>query len=86
MKNSVWVLCIILVGVFTVQAYAGDGHSHEKKKHCEKKMDGKTIHLDQIKSRKECKQEGGRWVKYKKQAEGSEHKDHDHKEGDEHKH
>ena len=94
MKRTASVLALVFVGTFSLQVYAGDGHNHGSKKHCEKKVDGKTVHLDHVKTRKECKQEGGRWVKHKKKDDHADHKGHDHgdhkghdhKEGDGHKH
>ena len=89
MKKLVSIFCFVLACALTMKAYAGDGHNHGKEKHCEKKVDGKTVHLDHIKNRKACKQEGGRWVKHKKKKDDhdhgshNDHKDHkDHKDGD----
>jgi hypothetical protein len=32
-------------------------------RHCEMKVDGKAKTLDDVKTRKECKKKGGKWVK-----------------------
>lgn len=86
------IASILFIGLFAAEVYAGAGHSHVGKKHCEKKVDGKAIHLEHVKDRKLCKQEGGRWVKNKKENHGSHegHKGkdqhgHEHEEGSDHK-
>lgn len=71
MKRLVVIVVTLLLGS-TSPSYAGDGHDHSSKKHCEKKVNGKTVHLEKVENRKQCKQEGGRWVKHKKKS------DHDH--------
>ena len=101
MRKLISILSTFLISLFASQAFAGDGHNHDNKKHCEKKVDGKTVHLDHVKNRKQCKQEGGRWVKHKKKKDDHDHGSHkdgdqkvhknheghdDHKDGDSHQH
>lgn len=85
MKLVSRLISAVAILSFPLGGQAGEGHDHKKnEKHCEKSVDGKKVHLDKIKSRKECKQEGGRWVKHKdehKKGDG-----HDHGKNDGHKH
>ena len=55
-------------------------HAQAKKGyHCEIKKDGKTIDDKKVKSRKDCKKKGGKWLK--------DHGDHDHDNaGEDHEH
>lgn len=59
---------------------AKDEKGKEKKKasyHCETIKDGEHVDLPEVKDRKECKKQGGKWQKS--------HDDHGHAEGEEHK-
>jgi hypothetical protein len=63
------LLATLLASVPTIAAAKGG--------HCEIKKDGKTKDFPDIKSRKECKKKGGKWVK--------DH-DHNHDDGEDHDH
>lgn len=58
----------------------------EAKPHCEKVKDGKSIHIDEAKTRRECKKKGGRWVKGHKKEKGDHGHNHDAKEKEHHDH
>lgn len=71
-------IAIALVCTFFVANQSAYSQS-KKKYHCEIKKNGKTIDDHKIKSRKECKKKGGKWVK--------DHGDHDHGvDGEDHEH
>lgn len=71
----------VFVG-FTSSALAEGDHTKKKSKyHCEKLVDGKTKDLPDVKTRKECKKNGGKW---KKAHKGDDHK-HDEEDGHDHK-
>lgn len=86
MRKIILVLTSVCLSLLSAQSYAGDGHNHSNEKHCEKKVDGKPVHLDHVKDKKQCKKEGGRWVKHKKKDDHDHGSHSDHKEGDVQKH
>lgn len=86
MINIIKLISITAILTAPLAGYARDGHdNHQKKeKHCEKTVEGRKVHLEKVKSRKECKQEGGKWVKHSDNHK--ENDNHDHAKGDSHKH
>lgn len=62
-------------------SYAAGEVKEDSKPHCEKTKDGKTIHVHEAKTRRECKKKGGRWVKGHKSEKDDHKHDRKHEEG-----
>ena len=69
-KHKVKVMIGIVAGLFLFEI---TGFADKRKKfHCEKEENGKIVDLVKVKSRKQCKKMGGKWVKE------HDHGEHDH--------
>ncbi len=74
------ILKNLVVVTFIASLSSGIFAKDEKKTHhCETKVSGKHVDLKDVASRKDCKDQGGKWVR------NHEH-DHDHSGGADHSH
>ena len=73
------LFAMFMLCAFTLTYQSADAQE-KKGYHCEIKKNGKTTDDKKIKSRKDCKKKGGKWIK--------DHGDHDHgaDEGEDHEH